>query len=147
MIGHLLREERGMALGLAIIVVVIVGVMGAGFLTFVATDLQAVLEVNRGEQAFELAEGAHHVVKLVLAAILREDAEEVGRDRVERKLARDAGECPAGLVSINERGRHELRKLARIHQRLRQQVKAAAHAFDLPFVTGQGEQSGCVAPR
>jgi hypothetical protein len=56
MIRRLLPEERGMALGLAIIVVVIVGVMGAGLLTFVATDLEAVLAVNRGEQAFELAE-------------------------------------------------------------------------------------------
>jgi hypothetical protein len=42
MIWRLLREERGMALGLAIIVVVIVGVMGAGLLTFVATDLQRI---------------------------------------------------------------------------------------------------------
>jgi len=67
MIGHLLREERGMALGLAIIVVVIVGVMGAGFLTFVATDLQAVVEVNRGEQAFELAEAGIEVAKAHLA--------------------------------------------------------------------------------
>jgi hypothetical protein len=55
MIRRLLREERGMALGLAVIVVVIVGVMGAGLLTFVATDLEAVLAVNRGEQAFEVA--------------------------------------------------------------------------------------------
>src|SRR5215212_11068747 len=67
MIGDLLREERGMALGLAIIVVVIVGVMGAGFLTFVATDLEAVVEVNRGEQAFELAEAGIEVAKAHLA--------------------------------------------------------------------------------
>src|SRR3954447_21573395 len=55
MIARLLREERGMVLGLAIIVVVI-GVVGAGLLTFVSADLQAVVAVNRGEQAFELAE-------------------------------------------------------------------------------------------
>jgi type II secretory pathway component PulK len=67
MIGQLLREERGMALGLAIIVVVTVGVMGAGFLTFVATDLQAVVEVNGGEQAFELAEAGIEVAKAHLA--------------------------------------------------------------------------------
>src|SRR5215210_6873781 len=67
MIETLLREERGMALGLAIIVVVIVGVMGAGLLTFVATDLQAVMEVNRGEQAFELAEAGVEVAKAHLA--------------------------------------------------------------------------------
>ena len=67
MIRRLLREEGGMALGLAVIVVVIVGVMGAGLLTFVATDLQAVVAVNRGEQAFELAEAGIEVAKAHLA--------------------------------------------------------------------------------
>src|SRR5215213_7965886 len=67
MIGGLLREERGMALGLAIIVVVIIGVMGAGLLTFVATDLEAIVAVNRGEQAFELAEAGIEVAKAHLA--------------------------------------------------------------------------------
>ena len=64
---RLLREERGMALGLAVIVVVIVGVMGAGLLTLVATDLKAVVAVNRGEQAFELAEAGIEVAKAHLA--------------------------------------------------------------------------------
>jgi Tfp pilus assembly protein PilX len=68
MIGYLPREERGMALGLAIIVVVIVGVMGAGLLTLVATDLRAVMEVNRGGQAFELAEAGIEVSKAHLAS-------------------------------------------------------------------------------
>ena len=68
MIWRLLREERGMALGLAVIVVVIVGVMGAGLLTFVATDLEAVVAVNRGEQAFELAEAGIEVAKAHLAS-------------------------------------------------------------------------------
>ena len=67
MIGRLLRGERGMALGLAIIVVVIVGVMGAGLLTFITTDLQAVVQANRGEQAFELAEAGIEVAKAHLA--------------------------------------------------------------------------------
>jgi type II secretory pathway component PulK len=67
MIGRLLRGERGMALGLAIIVVVIVGVMGAGLLTCVTTDLQAVVQANRGEQAFELAEAGIEVAKAHLA--------------------------------------------------------------------------------
>jgi Tfp pilus assembly protein PilX len=67
MIHRLLREETGMVLGLAIMVVVIVGVMGAGLLTFVTTDLQAVVQVNRGEQAFELAEAGIEVAKAYLA--------------------------------------------------------------------------------
>jgi Tfp pilus assembly protein PilX len=68
MIRRLLSEERGMALGLAIIVVVIVGVMGAGLLTFVASDLEAVVAVNRGEQAFELAEAGIEVAKAHLVS-------------------------------------------------------------------------------
>jgi type II secretory pathway component PulK len=67
MIRRLPSEERGMALGLAIIVVVIVGVMGAGLMTIVATDLEAVVAVNRGEQAFELAEAGIEVAKAHLA--------------------------------------------------------------------------------
>jgi hypothetical protein len=42
-------------------------VMGAGLLTFVATDLEAVVAVNRGEQAFELAEAGIEVAKAHLA--------------------------------------------------------------------------------
>jgi type II secretory pathway component PulK len=67
MIQRLLTEQRGMTLGLAIIVVVIVGVMGAGLMTIVATDLEAVVAVNRGEQAFELAEAGIEVAKAHLA--------------------------------------------------------------------------------
>jgi hypothetical protein len=67
MIFHLMREERGMVLGLAIIIVVVIGVMGAGLLTFVSADLQAVVTVNRGEQAFQLAEAGVEVAKTHLA--------------------------------------------------------------------------------
>jgi Tfp pilus assembly protein PilX len=64
---HLMREERGMVLGLAIIVVVVIGVVAAGLLTFVSADLQAVVAVNRGEQAFQLAEAGVEVAKAHLA--------------------------------------------------------------------------------
>jgi type II secretory pathway component PulK len=67
MIFHLMREERGMVLGLAIIIVVVIGVMGAGLLTFVSADFQAVVTVNRGEQAFQLAEAGVEVAKAHLA--------------------------------------------------------------------------------
>ena len=67
MIANLLREEHGMVLGLAIIVVVVVGLMGAGLLTYVSADLQAVAAVNRGEQAFELAEAGVEIAKVHLA--------------------------------------------------------------------------------
>ncbi len=56
MFRRLIREEQGVALGLAIVVVVLIGVMGAGLLVFVSSDLEAVVEVNQGQVAFETAD-------------------------------------------------------------------------------------------
>ncbi len=67
MTGRLADDERGMALGIAVIMVALVGVMAAGLLTFVAADLDALMEVNRGQQAFELAEAGIEVAKAHLA--------------------------------------------------------------------------------
>ncbi len=44
-----------MVLPLAIIMVVLIGVMGAGLLTFASTDLNTVIEVNQGQKAFDTA--------------------------------------------------------------------------------------------
>lgn len=67
MSGCLARDERGVTLGLAVILVALMGVMAAGLLTFVAADLDALVEVNRGQQAFELAEAGIEVAKAHLA--------------------------------------------------------------------------------
>ena len=64
MIGsRLLREESGAALALAVIVVVLVGVMGAGLLVFVNSDLQSVVEVNQGQSAINLADAGVQAAK------------------------------------------------------------------------------------
>ena len=63
MMARLWQEERGMVLGLAIIIVLVVGVMGAGLLTFVSADLQSIVAINRGEQALQLAEAGVEVAK------------------------------------------------------------------------------------
>jgi hypothetical protein len=49
------------------VTLMVIGVMGAGLLTFVSADLQAVVAVNRGEQAFQLAEAGVEVAKSHLA--------------------------------------------------------------------------------
>lgn len=67
MTGRLAEDERGMALGIAVMMVALVGVMAAGLLAFVAADLDALMEVNRGQQAFELAEAGIEVAKAHLA--------------------------------------------------------------------------------
>lgn len=56
MLRNVRKDEAGMALPIAIFVMVIVGVMGAGLLVFVQNDLQSVVEVNRGQRALEIAE-------------------------------------------------------------------------------------------
>ncbi|HEU4494851.1 MAG TPA: hypothetical protein VFR69_11690 [Rubrobacteraceae bacterium] len=63
MVGRLSKDEAGVALGLAITMVVVIEVMGAGLLTLIVADLQAIVETNRGQQAFEMAEAGIEVAK------------------------------------------------------------------------------------
>ena len=50
------KDESGMTLALAVIMIVLLGVMGAGLLTYVMKDLNTVAESNRGQRAFEMAD-------------------------------------------------------------------------------------------
>jgi Tfp pilus assembly protein PilX len=65
---NLVRDEAGVALPVAIMVMVIVGVMGAGLLVFVRNDLEAVVEVNRGQKAMEIAEAGVAAAKRQLVS-------------------------------------------------------------------------------
>ena len=56
MIEKLVKDESGIALGLAVIMILLIGVMGAGLLVFVRNDLEAVVEVNQGQKAFDIAD-------------------------------------------------------------------------------------------
>lgn len=56
-------EEAGMTMALAVIMVVLIGVMGAGLLTFVQRDLDSVVQVNKGQRAFELADAGVQVAR------------------------------------------------------------------------------------
>lgn len=56
MIRLLVRDDSGAALGLAVIVVVLLGVLAAGLLAVVRSDLEAVVSANRGQEAFGLAD-------------------------------------------------------------------------------------------
>jgi Tfp pilus assembly protein PilX len=63
MLRRILAEESGMAMGLAIVTMVLVGVLGAGLLTFVMTDLRAVTEVNQGQRALDMADAGAQAAK------------------------------------------------------------------------------------
>lgn len=49
-------DETGMALGLAVILVLLIGLMAAGFLALVRNDLEATISANGGQRAFALAD-------------------------------------------------------------------------------------------
>ncbi len=63
MFAKLLKDESGVALGLAVIMIVLIGVMGAGLLVFVRNDLEAVIEVNQGQRAMDLADAGVHAAR------------------------------------------------------------------------------------
>lgn len=63
MLKRLVKDEAGMTMALAIITMVLVGVMGAGLLVFVNTDLSAVVEVNQGQKALEMADAGVQAAK------------------------------------------------------------------------------------
>jgi hypothetical protein len=63
MIQRLVRDESGMTMALAVIMIVLIGVMGAGLLTFVQSDLKSVIEVNRSQKALDIAEAGVQAAK------------------------------------------------------------------------------------
>jgi hypothetical protein len=71
MLRRLERDESGVVLPLAVIMIVLIGVMGAGLLTFVRSDLEAVVEVNQGQRALNLADAGVQAARRQL----RSDAE------------------------------------------------------------------------
>jgi hypothetical protein len=62
------NDESGMTLALVMIMVVLIGVMGAGLLTFVSSDLNTMTEENRGQRAFEVADAGIEAAKRQLAS-------------------------------------------------------------------------------
>jgi hypothetical protein len=66
-VRRVVEDESGVVMGLAVIMVVLIGVMGAGLLTLVVTDLHATIEANRGQRAFEMADAGVEVAKARLA--------------------------------------------------------------------------------
>lgn len=68
MCQRFIKDESGMVMGLVIVMVVLIGVMGAGLLTFVMTDLRSMAQTNRGQQAFEVADAGVEVAKQQLIA-------------------------------------------------------------------------------
>jgi len=73
MVQRFLRDESGITLGLAIMMILLISVMGAGLLTFVSRDLNTVIETNRGQRAFEVADAGIEAAERQLEADCIED--------------------------------------------------------------------------
>jgi Tfp pilus assembly protein PilX len=96
--SRILREESGVALALAVMLVVVIGVMGAGLLIVVVTSLQATVEANRGQRAFEMAEAGVEVAGARLA-------EEPGLETYSSgELSLEGVDGGSVLVTIERRG-------------------------------------------
>ena len=68
---RLRRDESGVALGLAVILVVLIGVLAAGLLAVLRSDLEATAQANGGQRALHLADAGAQAA----AAQLRTDAD------------------------------------------------------------------------
>src|SRR5215212_4974748 len=67
-----------MTMALAIIMILLLSVMGAGLLTFVSRDLNVVIEENRGQRAFEVADAGIEAAKRQLSSnVVRTDYDSV----------------------------------------------------------------------
>src|SRR5829696_7858080 len=60
-------EESGMTMALAMMMILLIAVMGAGLLTFASRDLDSVLETNQGQQAQEAADAGLAAAKRQLS--------------------------------------------------------------------------------
>lgn len=94
---RLAKDESGMTMGLAIMTMVLVGVMGAGLLTFVASDLNSVAQVNRGQRAFEMADVGIRAAELQLAS----DSDPAHYDGGADDIRWSSGIIPQG-VTLND---------------------------------------------
>lgn len=68
-----------MTMGLVVIMIVLIGVMGAGLLTFVTQDLESVVEVNQGQRALEMSDAGMEAARRHLS---NEDAKPSSYDPI-----------------------------------------------------------------
>ena len=84
------NDESGMTMALAMMMILLIGVMGAGILTFVRSDLNTVTEENRGQRAFEVADAGIEAAKRQLASnVVRTEYDGAGTDDIQWSYIND----------------------------------------------------------
>ena len=69
MMRRFIDDESGMTMGLVVIMVALIGVMGAGLLTFAMRDLNSVVEANQGQRAQEVSDAGLEAAKRQLSIV------------------------------------------------------------------------------
>jgi hypothetical protein len=79
------RDESGMAMALAVMMILLIGVMGAGLLTFMQNDLKSIMEANKGQMSLDIADAGVEAAK----SHLRQDS---FREHYDTNRANDCAE-------------------------------------------------------
>lgn len=103
MIGRLRRDETGAALGLAVILVVLIGVLAAGLLAVLRSDLEGVIQANRGQRALQMAEaGAQAAAARLRADATPEHYDADGADNSDWARVPPDGGAPGKTLDLDE---------------------------------------------
>lgn len=63
------KDESGMTMALTVIMIALIGVMGAGLLTFATRDLESVVEVNQGQRALDMSDAGMEAARRHLSTV------------------------------------------------------------------------------
>jgi hypothetical protein len=102
-IGRARRDESGVALGLAVVVVLLIGVLAAGLLAVVRADLEGAVQTNRGQRALHLADaGAQAAAAQLRADAAPEHYDAEGADNSGWAHVPPEGDAPGETLALDE---------------------------------------------
>lgn len=99
---RVVREESGMAMALAVIMIALFSVMGAGLLIFATTDLGIVVESNQGQRAFEMADAGVAAAKQQIMDVSSSEAYDGDADSESQWSESEGGVTLENLSSTND---------------------------------------------
>src|SRR5215211_71229 len=103
MLERLAKGESGVVMGLVVMLVVLIGVMGAGLLVLVRSDLEAVVKVNQGQNALNLADAGVQAARRQLRSDAQPDHyDSSGAGNVEWAYVAPAGGTAGKTLTLDD---------------------------------------------
>jgi len=103
MLERLAKGESGVVMGLVVMLVVLIGVMGAGLLVLVRSDLEAVVKVNQGQNALNLADAGVQAARRQLRSDAQPDHyDSSGAGNVEWAYVAPAGGTAGKTLTLED---------------------------------------------